>query len=356
MRWLAGAILILAVRTLHAQQVDPMFDASALKGMIGDTTVNLFLAPSPHISRAAGDFIGAATQSIDVCMYELNLPMVLGRLLDAHARGVRVRVAVSPHSKPTPYNETVYEQYEQLEKEGLIHYTKNKSGLMHNKFMVADGEAIWTGSYNLTVNDTQFNDNNAITMSNRLLAANYATEFEEIWAGIHGRKKGSPTPNPSIVISNTTVQSLFSPEDDMEQAIVDEIARATNSIYIMAFGMSDDEIFVALSNKVAAGVGVYALFDTELARQKSSLSLPLRVAGATVRISSNNGQMHHKVMVIDQSVVITGSANFSRSAFEGNDENVLIFTCPPLARAFTREFARCWQAKPYITSKWSQPL
>jgi phosphatidylserine/phosphatidylglycerophosphate/cardiolipin synthase-like enzyme len=124
----------------------------------------------------------------------------------------------------------------------------------------------------------------------------------------------------------------------------------------MAFALTDKAMFEALTNKIARGVSVYVLFDLELSRQRTSLSKPLKDAGASVRISSNNGQMHHKVIVIDESVVITGSANFSASALNSNDENLLIFSCPPLARAFMRECARCWLAKPYIYTKWLQQI
>jgi phosphatidylserine/phosphatidylglycerophosphate/cardiolipin synthase-like enzyme len=269
---------------------------------------------------------------------------------------VKVRLAAPPSAKPSQYQEIIHAQFMDLEKQKIIRYTTPKSGLMHNKFMVADGARIWTGSYNLTKNDTELNDNNAITFSNRLLAANYTAEFEEIWAYKHGKKNSTPTPHPSVMLGGTSVQSLFSPEDDMEGAMVREINKATNSIYVMAFGLSDDQIFGALSNAVSKGVKVFALFDLELSRQRSSQSGPLRDVKATVRISSNNGQMHHKVIVVDGNVVITGSPNFSNAAFEQNDENALIFTCPPLARAFIREFERCWQAKPYIFNKWSQQV
>lgn len=73
-----------------------------------------------------------------------------------------------------------------------------------------------------------------------------------------------------------------------------------------------------------------------------------------MQVSSNNGQMHHKVIVIDRSVVITDSPIFSKASFDNNDENALIFSCPPLAKIFTGEFERCWQAKPYSWKEWSQ--
>jgi phosphatidylserine/phosphatidylglycerophosphate/cardiolipin synthase-like enzyme len=50
--------------------------------------------------------------------------------------------------------------------------------------------------------------------------------------------------------------------------------------------------------------------------------------------------MHHKVIVIDGGLLITGSYNFSRSAEERNDENVLFIFSPELADQYRMEFER----------------
>ncbi|MEW6094725.1 MAG: phospholipase D-like domain-containing protein [Chloroflexota bacterium] len=52
--------------------------------------------------------------------------------------------------------------------------------------------------------------------------------------------------------------------------------------------------------------------------------------------------MHHKVMIIDESILITGSYNFSSSAEERNDENLLIIHSPEVARVFMDEFWRVY--------------
>jgi len=330
-----------------------MYNASVVAGRIGDTTVNLYLGPSPFISKAAVDFIKASTSTLEVCMYELDLPEVLDALLEAVYRGVKVRIAASPATVPNKHERFLYDKFNKLITRNVFKTTENKSGLMHNKFMVRDGSAIWTGSYNLTDNDTEMNDNNVISFTNRQLAENYLVEFEEIWTGRHGKKNSDPTPHPNVVIGGVTVQNYFSPEDDLEAAIDREIRKATNSIYVMAFALSDKTMFRSLVDMAKKGVRVYTLFDLELARQKSSLSQVLKDQGISVRISANNGQMHHKVIVIDEKIVVTGSANFSASAFKSNDENMIIFECPPLAKAFMRECARCWLAKPYVFNKWT---
>ncbi|MCX5949509.1 MAG: phospholipase D-like domain-containing protein, partial [Cyanobacteria bacterium] len=67
--------------------------------------------------------------------------------------------------------------------------------------------------------------------------------------------------------------------------------------------------------------------------------------------SAGSGLMHHKFLVIDQRVVVTGSANFSPSCIHGdpddpssrgNVNHLLRFESPALARLFTAEFARMW--------------
>jgi phosphatidylserine/phosphatidylglycerophosphate/cardiolipin synthase-like enzyme len=57
--------------------------------------------------------------------------------------------------------------------------------------------------------------------------------------------------------------------------------------------------------------------------------------------------MHHKVMIIDRSIVITGSYNFSNSAEERNDENVVVIHNAEAAAQYLGEFQRVYnQAQP----------
>ena len=67
--------------------------------------------------------------------------------------------------------------------------------------------------------------------------------------------------------------------------------------------------------------------------------------------SSGSGLMHHKFLVIDQTSVITGSANFTSSGLHGdagrpssrgNVNHLLRFNSPELASVFRQEFAQMW--------------
>ena len=62
-----------------------------------------------------------------------------------------------------------------------------------------------------------------------------------------------------------------------------------------------------------------------------------------VEVDGNKYTMHHKVIVIDESTVITGSFNFTKSADQENDDNVLVIHNPDLAKLYLQEFERVWR-------------
>ncbi len=59
--------------------------------------------------------------------------------------------------------------------------------------------------------------------------------------------------------------------------------------------------------------------------------------------------LHHKVIIIDETVVVTGSLNFSNNAADSNDENVLILADAGIAGLYLEEFERRWaEARPFL--------
>ncbi|NCA83226.1 MAG: DUF1669 domain-containing protein [Opitutae bacterium] len=334
-------------------EVDPFYVETMLKGRFGDKPVYFFLGPSPTMERAVVAFIGSAGKTLDVCVYDLNLPEFAQALLAAHARGVKVRVIISEENAAKAY--AVAEQLAEMEKLGILTLAHNRSGLMHNKFMVADGERIWTGSYNLTRNCSRFNDNHAIVLESKELAENYSMEWTEIFEKRHGKRFAYPTPHPKVDVGGVLVQNYFTPEDDVRGAIIAEMARATNEIAIMAFSFTDKAMTDAVREALGRRVRVVIVLDSGMATHPGANTKALEAMGANVRMSPGV-LLHHKVIVVDRQTVVLGSANFSASAFDKNDENVLIVRAPNFAQAMLREALRCWRAEPYSITKWRTQL
>jgi phosphatidylserine/phosphatidylglycerophosphate/cardiolipin synthase-like enzyme len=61
-----------------------------------------------------------------------------------------------------------------------------------------------------------------------------------------------------------------------------------------------------------------------------------------VRLDGNPKSLHHKVIIIDGQIVVTGYYNFSKSARTRNDENTLILHSREMARLYVEEFERVW--------------
>ena len=69
------------------------------------------------------------------------------------------------------------------------------------------------------------------------------------------------------------------------------------------------------------------LRELRMANQKWSATKPLLKAGVNLKLAGGTyglGKLHHKLMVIDDSVTIFGSFNYTRPANRSNDENILV--------------------------------
>ena len=350
----AGACWALAcAASVFQVEVDPFYADTMLKGKFGDKPVYFFLGPSPTMEKAVVAFIGSASKTLDVCVYDLDLPEFAQALLDAHARGVKVRGIIADDNAAKAY--AVAGQLAQMEKIGILTLAHNRSGLMHNKFMIADGERVWTGSYNLTRNCSRFNDNHAVVLESPELAENYEKEWQEIFEKRHGKRFAYPTPHPEVDIGGVAVRNLFTPEDDVRGALVAEMNAATNEIAIMAFSFTDKDMTEAVRKALGRGVKVVIVLDSGMATLPSANTKELEAMGANIRLSPGI-LLHHKVIVVDRQTVVLGSANFSGGAFDKNDENVLIVRAPNFAQAMLREAMRCFRAEPYSITKWRTVL
>ncbi|MDD2241062.1 MAG: phospholipase D-like domain-containing protein [Kiritimatiellae bacterium] len=334
-------------------QVDPFYAETMLTGRFGDKPVYFFLGPSPTMEKALVAFIESAGKTLDVCVFDLNLPQVAQALLAAEARGVKVRVILDRDNAQRAYD--IEDELVEMEKRGMLTRAHNRSGLMHNKFMIADGERVWTGSYNFTRNGSNFNDNHVIVLESEELAENYSREWTEIFEKRHGKRFAYPTPHPQVTIGGTVIQNYFTPEDDTREALVAELGKATNEIAIMAFSFTDGDLTAAIRQALGRGVQAIILLDSGMAKHPGANTKELEEMGAHVR-RSPGVRLHHKVIVIDRETVVLGSANFSKSAFDRNDENVLIVKAPNFAQAMLREAIRCWRADPYWITKWRTAL
>lgn len=282
------------------------------------------------------DFIDEAVFSLDCAIYQMNHPEVMDALLRAHQRGVAVRIVTDSTFYDRP---DYFDGYVPLEAAGIPVVPDERSSEQHNKFLVADLERVWLGSFNPTLNPSS---DSVVELRSTALAAELVDEVDEMMHGIFGVWKTSARIE-DYVIDDTDVTLLASPTDDIEEKIVEAIRNARHSIHFLAFGMTLDSIGAALIERHRAGVEVRGAMNWLHATHRGSEWGGFVDAGMDVRRSPHSMLMHHKLVIVDggtpDALVITGSFNFSTRAETRNDETMLFIRNPRIAAASEGAFA-----------------
>ena len=286
--------------------------------------------------------INNAQGSIHIAAFEFNLTPVAEALVAAHERGVEVQWVTDDENGLEADEEEGRGQFAMLDEAGIPLKDDGRSALMHNKFWIFDDQKVWTGSTNITVNDMFHNNNNAILINSPRIAEMYEREFDEMWAGQFGPKSPSTVDTQQTTINGAPVQVLFAPEDKVIDKLTPLVKNAQRSIRFMAFSFTHDDLGEALVDRAEAGVEVQGIFETRDSESEHSELRRLYCAGLPVRQDGNPKTFHHKVFVIDDQVVVTGSLNFSNNADESNDENVVIIPNADIAAQYRQEFDRRW--------------
>jgi phosphatidylserine/phosphatidylglycerophosphate/cardiolipin synthase-like enzyme len=138
------------------------------------------------------------------------------------------------------------------------------------------------------------------------------------------------------------VQAEFSPGEACRALIVHQLKACRQSADVCVFTITDNEISAALRKAFERNVHVRILTDNDKAEDLGSDVRDLSRAGISVAFDSSPHHMHHKFAIFDQSKLLTGSYNWTRSAARHNEENIVLMDDRRLVEVFQQEFDRLW--------------
>ncbi len=278
--------------------------------------------------------IEQAQLSVDVAAYDLSLWSVRDALLHAHERGLAVRVVMEADNADR-------EEVQQLIAAGIpVVVDTSEDGSMHDKFVILDRQGVWTGSMNYTLNDAYRNDNNLIWIGSADVAGAYLTEFEEMFEGGVFGASSPAGEGQKFTVNGNPVEVWFSPDDGGSARIVELLHTAQDSLHFLAFSFTSNDIADAIISRAESGVLVQGVFDEEQLENPGGEFAQMLTGGLDVAVDANPDKLHHKFIVIDGKIVITGSYNFSANAEEHNDENIVIIFSEDVAGIYLQEVAR----------------
>lgn len=133
---------------------------------------------SPGIKRVINAALDEAQESVDVAAYYFTERELATTLVALHGRGVKIRIFLDKSMKTEAYSKGKFFENKGLEIRYDGHHEK-----MHHKFMIIDGTALITGSYNYTASAETRNAENILITDEKNLVAAYADEFERLWEG-----------------------------------------------------------------------------------------------------------------------------------------------------------------------------
>ena len=214
--------------------------------------------PAEETAKALALFIAAAETTVEVAIYDLNLPpdlheQVCGALTSASQRGVAVRLAYNlDHAEGD--SRPAAAQYRPGTLEAMPFPTAAIPGvpdLMHHKYVVRDGAAVWTGSTNWTLDSWTREENVIVTVESRALAGRYLEDFEQLWTSrrvAHSGKIDTSAVPPGVA-------AWFCPRrgEKLAKRIARSIRSAQRRIRIASPVLSNGPILTALAQVVSDG-------------------------------------------------------------------------------------------------------
>jgi phosphatidylserine/phosphatidylglycerophosphate/cardiolipin synthase-like enzyme len=307
-------------------------------------------------------YINRAKYTIDFTIYNFNnngISNISNALKAAANRGVRVRVIGCGTTANLGIDELLGSAVHVL----IGPSSSQRTGIMHNKFIVFDAYSpnpndplVWTGSTNFTDGQVNLDANNVIIVQDQSLARTYQIEFEEMWGSygdepnsakaLFGASKRNNTPH-EFIIGGKYVACFFSPSDGVNAKIVEVINTADNDLSVATMLITRTEMAQAIADRKAAGVAANVITDSE--GNNSPTVNSILSAALTTHFTFDNvstGMLHHKYMIVDQyapasdPMVFTGSHNWSAAADNDNDENTLVIHDATLANIYYQQFVK----------------
>jgi phosphatidylserine/phosphatidylglycerophosphate/cardiolipin synthase-like enzyme len=282
------------------------------------------------------DAIADAESQIDLATYNFTDTRSRDALLEASRRGVRVRIVIHSENASSAI-------IKDLSRGGIQIQQSRSDGLMHAKFLVIDQDVTISGSANMTVGSFFYDNNFMILIRDKQVASVFRSEFNEMFVD---RKYGSNSPQTPAadvitLADGTRLLVRFSPDDDVEDILEALVYASKDSIQMLAYSFSSNDLGRALIERYDDGIDVEVIFEKEKAYSDGGGEAEyLKRAGVPIYMDGLDGLMHNKVMIFDESVVAAGSYNYTRAADERNDEQILIIESRSIADQFLAEYEK----------------
>ena len=137
-------------------------------------------------------------------------------------------------------------------------------------------------------------------------------------------------------------RAYFSPGTDCLNRVTERLGSATRTVDICVFTITDNRISRVIDAAHQRGVQVRIITDNDKANDLGSDIAQLGETGIAVKVDRTPYHMHHKFAIIDGVYLLNGSYNWTRSAADQNEENLVETSETILVAQFQDQFNELW--------------
>lgn len=121
------------------------------------------------------------------------------------------------------------------------------------------------------------------------------------------------------------LDAMFFPDERGVARLIKYISMAKKSLKICVFNFTHNDLAKAVLDRHNNGVKVKIITDDECMNNLGSDIKELASKGIPVRTDNEKQfHMHNKFALIDNSILITGSFNWTSQASKNNQENIIV--------------------------------
>lgn len=331
-------------------------------------------------SKTTLDILKNAKHSIQVAMYSINSPEIIEILDQKKREGIKA-VVVTPLSKTKQHTLAFGITDIPLIQIGKSETDDETLGdLMHHKFILVDSgyetQTLVFGSSNLTFFQEKYDPSFLFTTQDAEIIKIFQSEFDFLKNQTHGVKKIFKNGyNPFAfrgMYTNGFVEIWFSPgylKNSIKYRMIELIEQAQTNIKIIGWRINDKDIYAALVKKVREGVQVQIILDDYYMWDSNSIGIQvfdfknntdtdklnittdsyvhIKILKDLFGTEDNlkdtfNSFMHHHTLIIDDTILVTGTNNWGTSGFYHNDESIMVTDVKYLVKKYVNYFTTAY--------------
>jgi phosphatidylserine/phosphatidylglycerophosphate/cardiolipin synthase-like enzyme len=133
----------------------------------------------------------------------------------------------------------------------------------------------------------------------------------------------------------------FSPDEPCDVKLIQMVQSARKSIDVAIYDINLDQLVHELL-VASKTIPVRILADRRQAKGEHSLAPLLIKAGAQLRYGRQRGIMHNKFIIVDGTLLETGSFNYTNHASRANHENQVYLAKPEIVERYKKRFEEIW--------------